>query len=219
MKRIVNINEFTEDKLFKASDLVRIGCDGCSGQATCCRDTDDTIILDPYDVYELEKVTKLDFAGLYGKYIALRVVDGVILPYLTKSELTGSCVFLGLDGRCSIHSHRPGFCRLFPLGRIYHDDTFSYFMQEGQCPCSAKPKTEIAKWLGIPNLKQYESYVLTWNSILETNQKEALKLASSKDDSPEAAAKMKQISMALLNKYYLSPYDTNVDFYTQFLTR
>ncbi len=219
MKRVMNLSEIGPDKLFKSSDMLRIGCDGCSGKATCCRDTDDTILLDPYDMYELEKVTGLDFSALYGKYINLRVVDGIILPYLIKSEATGVCVFLGADGRCTIHNHRPGFCRLFPLGRIYHDDTFSYFMQADQCPCDKKPKTEIAKWLGIPNLKQYEAYILQWNKLLEASQNEALKLATSKDDSPEAQLKMKQLSMHILTRFYLPPYKTNEPFYNQFQNR
>ena len=40
-----------------------------------------------------------------------------------------ACYFLNEEGRCSIHSFRPGICRLFPLGRFYEEEGFRYFLQ------------------------------------------------------------------------------------------
>ncbi len=39
--------------------------------------------------------------------VALRVVDGVILPHLKMTEQSDRCSFLNEEGRCSIHDARP----------------------------------------------------------------------------------------------------------------
>ena len=68
MKRMMNLSEETDGKLYKRTDTVPVSCDGCGGKAFCCKATDDTIILDPYDMYELEKAQKGGFEAGYGKY-------------------------------------------------------------------------------------------------------------------------------------------------------
>ena len=55
------------------------------------------------------------------------VVDGLIIPHLKMNVNTDSCTYLNKNGRCSIHPFRPGFCRLFPLGRYYENDSFHIF--------------------------------------------------------------------------------------------
>lgn len=215
MKQQWNMDEISDGKRYSANDLVRIGCDGCGGGADCCRKTADTIILDPYDMYELQTATGYTFEKLYGAYLGLRVVDGIILPFLEKNENTGACAFLNADGRCTVHKHRPGFCRLFPLGRIYEDDSFSYFLQVHECPCNVKPKTEISKWLEIPNLGTYEKYILEWHRLLEKEQETASKLLAEEGKEQEAG----DLSMRLLKTFFITPYDINTDFYLQFEQR
>lgn len=115
------------------------------------------------------------------------------------------------EGRCGIHEIRPGFCRLFPLGRIYENGTFRYFHQIHECSKGGKTKVKISKWLGIPNLKQYEKFVLDWHDFLE----EAGEEARQKKD----ADSMKQLGMGLLYVFYRKPYDMERDFYEQFYAR
>ena len=92
-------------------------------------------MLDPMDLYRLErKLGKTMEEILTAGYISLRVVDGVILPHLKMTEQSDQCSFLNDEGRCSIHDARPGFCRMFPLGRLYENGTFSYFLQVSECP-------------------------------------------------------------------------------------
>jgi Fe-S-cluster containining protein len=90
----------------------------------------DSIILDPYDVFRMMKNLETSFEGLMKEYVELSVYDGLILPHLKMDGKMGKCSFLNEEGRCSIHEFRPGFCRLFPLGRIYEDGTFHYFSSE-----------------------------------------------------------------------------------------
>ena len=222
MKRMMNLSEETDGKLYKRTDTVPVSCDGCGGKAFCCKATDDTIILDPYDMYELEKAQKGGFEAGYGKYYELRVVDGITLPYLKKAGNTGDCTLLGQDGRCSIYANRPGFCRLFPLGRLYTPEGFSYILQTGQCPCNTPAGSEVTveSWLGIKDIEEYEKYVQQWHELTERSQREAISaLTSENADDPEKAALLRNISMKLLKTFYLAPYETEMPFYPQFYTR
>ena len=220
MKRIMNLSEETDGNFYKSSDSVPLACDGCLScgeSAVCCRQTEDTIILDPYDFYMLEKATGMTFESGYKKYFDLRVADGIVLPYLMKDQ-DGACVFLDAAGRCSVHSSRPGFCRLFPLGRLYRKGGFDYILQTGQCPCKAKETVTVADWLGIDDLEQYEKFVLSWHRITEMQQKKAAKLLTSGDiDNKRTAAG--DISLVLLNTFYLRSYDIFSGFYKQYNDR
>lgn len=135
MERNVEIDKISDGKRYGANDLVKVGCDDCRGCSACCNGMGDSIVLDPMDVYRLEKkLGKTMEEILLAGNVALRVVDGVILPHLKMTEQSDQCSFLNEEGRCSIHDARPGFCRMFPLGRLYEDGTFSYFLQVNECP-------------------------------------------------------------------------------------
>lgn len=199
MIREVDINEISDGRRYRSSDMVKIGCADCAGCSECCRQVDDTIILDPYDINELCRGLDTTFDDLLsGAYllknkslsdipgptqsgetemtlipaIELGHADGLLLPHLNISKETGGCVFLSRDGRCTIHDFRPGFCRLYPLGRIYENGSFSYFIQIHECPYPNKTKVKIKKWLGIRDLSSYEAFVLKWHDILENARKE-----------------------------------------------
>lgn len=87
----------------------------------------ESIILDPYDIYSLTTNLETTFSELIKDKLSLSVADMIILPHLNLKAADEGCLFLDENGRCSIHSFRPGICRLFPLGRIYEDESFSYF--------------------------------------------------------------------------------------------
>lgn len=54
----------------------------------------DSIVLDPMDVYRLEKkLGKTMEEILLAGNVALRVVDGVILPHLKMTEQSDRCSF------------------------------------------------------------------------------------------------------------------------------
>ena len=105
MKRIVDAKEFSDLRTFEANDMVRIACNECSDCSKCCRTVGDSIILDPYDIYCLEKGLKTDFTGLLNSgRIELRCVDGLIQPNLKIRDNGAGCSFLNDGGRCGIHS-------------------------------------------------------------------------------------------------------------------
>ncbi len=189
--------------------MAQLGVDDCSGCHACCTGMGDSITLDPYDIYRLEKGLVKGFDELLAENLELRVADGVILPCLKMGE-KDACSFLNDDGRCSIHPYRPGICRLFPLGRLYEDDTHRYFLQVHECHKDRQTKIKIKKWIDTPDFSKYEAYIDTWHYSLKN-------ITDCAADMPQE--QLKQVNMMLLQRFYIADYDTNKDFYQQFEER
>ena len=167
MKRNIDLKEISDGRLYSSGDMVKADCRDCEGCSDCCRGMGSSIILDPMDLWRLQRGIHKDFQTLLGAgYIELNIVDGMILPDLKMDSARDACPFLDGQGRCSIHSWRPGICRLFPLGRYYEENGFKYFIQIHECSRQDRGKIKIKKWLGIPNLKAYEEYILEWHRFL-----------------------------------------------------
>ena len=198
-------------KRYLSSDMVKISCPSCNGCGACCRGMGDTILLDPYDVYTLCKALEKPFAELLESRIALTVTDGMILPHMKMNETTGACSFLDEEGRCSIHEHRPGLCRLYPLGRDYANGSFRYFVVGDECPPEEKAKVKISKWIGTPRMPSYEKFLVTWHYFVREMQG---KFMLSKDEEYS-----KQMNMFILQTFFIAPYDANKDFYEMFEKR
>ncbi len=216
MEREIDLKEITDGKFYTANDMVKIGCNDCKGCSECCRVVEDTIILDPYDIYQLQCGTGMDFAKLMEGSIALQVVDGIIQPNLNVRTDGQGCVFLSDEGRCTIHGYRPGFCRMFPMGRIYEGDDFKYILQVHECAYPNKTKMKVKKWIGIPELSKYEQYVRDWHALLR-KVKEII-------GKTENDTIVKNLNMYILGQFYSKPYsisDTKElqDFYPQFYER
>ena len=209
MKRYVSLEEISDGRLYTAKDMERADCHGCEGCSACCHGMGESIILDPYDVYRLEKMEGFSFAESIGRTIELNVVDGVILPNLMMSGEKESCGFLDQEGRCSIHPYRPGICRLFPLGRFYEEGSFRYFLQKDECP-KARTKIKLSKWLDTPELSRYEEFVLHWHYLVKDLEEKVS--GGDVEDS-------KKWNMSLLKLFYFSPYDSSQDFFAQYENR
>ena len=211
MKRNVTLAEISDGRLYGPNDMVKADCHGCKGCSQCCHGMGSSIILDPYDGYRLTKGLQKELAELIGTALELNVVDGVILPNLRMAGEKEACFFLDEEGRCSIHAHRPGICRLFPLGRYYENGSFKYFLQTGECAETIRSKVKVSKWIDTPDLARNQQFVTTWHYLV--NQVEEL-IQNSEDD-----AFRKNLNMFLLNTFYLTPYDKEGDFYQQFEER
>lgn len=211
MERNVDFNEISDGKRYGLEDMVRADCAGCAGCSACCMGMGKTVVLDPLDVHRLVTGTGLGLEQLLQKHLELNVVDGVILPNLKMEGEREACAFLNEEGRCSIHPHRPGICRLFPLGRIYEDGTFHYFLQVHECQKGNRSKVKVKKWIDTPNTKQYDAYITRWHYFL----KELQNVAAADQEGTAA----KHISMFILKQFYLTPFESTQDFYTQFEQR
>ncbi len=216
MIREVDLAQISDGKKYDIGDMAKLGVDDCNGCHACCCGMGDTITLDPYDVYRLEKGLSKSFEELLAERLELRVADGIILPCLkmSKAQVAGDeedcCTFLDENGRCSIHPHRPAICRLFPLGRIFENNTHKYFLQVNECHKERQNKIKIKKWLDTPETGKYESYIDRWHYRIKSISDKAA-------DMPED--ELKAVNMRILQTFFLSQYDTDTDFYTQFEER
>lgn len=211
MKRDCSLSEISDGRFYDLNDMVKASCNGCNGLASCCHGMGNSAILDPYDVFLLTTNLKLSLQQLLIDKIELNIVDGIILPNLKMAGENEACSFLDIDGKCSIHSFRPGFCRIFPLGRYYENRSFQYILQVNECMNNNKTKVKVKKWIDTFDMQNHEQFVVDWhyflkdieNSILITEDEKAIK----------------DINMYLLSHFYMDPYELKSDFYTQFQKR
>ena len=211
MKRNVTLEEISDGNLYGANDMVKADCQDCKGCSDCCQGMGDTVILDPLDVHRLCEGLKKSPEELLGSVLELGVTDGNILPHLAMKGQEERCVFLNTEGRCSIHDIRPGFCRLFPLGRYYTEDGFKYILQIHECKKKNRSKIKVKKWLDTPDLKQYEKFVLDWHNFLLEVQEVFY--------DTEDETLVKNLNMYVLSRFYYTPYKEEEDFYPQFYVR
>lgn len=208
MERQIDINEVSDGKLYGLEDMVRAGCGGCAGCSACCRGMGNSVVLDPLDVHRLEVGTRMGFETLLSGYLELNVVDGIVLPNLKMTGVGEQCTFLDENGRCTIHGFRPGICRIFPLGRLYENGSFRYFLQIHECKKKSRAKVKVKKWIDVPDAVSYDTYISRWHNFLKEIQ------TGIREDNTGQAAKT--ISMVILKKFYMTPFDKDADFYGQF---
>lgn len=207
-----NILEISDGKLYSNNDMAKVSCHDCAGCSSCCRDMGESIWLDPYDVFQLTKHLGKSMEELLAKEVEFHVEEGLILPNIKMiGEGEPVCGFLNEEGRCSIHAFRPGFCRLFPLGRNYEGNKLTYFVLKDACPAPNKSKVKINKWLNVPNLKSYEKFLVEWHGLTKM-------LRGYYAEHMEDEAIIKAINMKFLQIFYLTPYSED-DFYLEFETR
>ena len=211
MRREIDLAEISDGKRYEANDMVRVDCGGCQGCFSCCEGMGTSVILDPYDVRELTKGLSLTFEQLLNSVLELNVVDGLVLPNIKMAGEKEQCGFLNDEGRCAIHPFRPGFCRLFPLGRIYADNRFWYFLQTKECRRQNRGKVKVKKWMGIPQFSRYEWFVFAWHKFLKKQQEQI------KEEPDGEWARM--VCMRLLKDFYLQPFADDRDFYEEFAAR
>ncbi len=211
MKREVAIEEISDGKLYNINDMVKADCQECKGCFACCEGMGQSIVLDPLDIWNLKVHLQLNFQELMEKHIELNVVDKIILPNLKMDNDSQRCNFLNGEGRCSIHAFRPGICRIFPLGRIYEKRSFQYFLQVHECKKTNRTKIKVSKWIDCKQVKENQEFIATWHFFL----KDIEGLMDTSTDTEQ----IRQLSMYLLNEFYVKDIDETQDFYMQMQER
>ncbi len=212
MRREGTLEDISDGKRYGINDMVKAGCSDCKGCSDCCHDMGDTILLDPFDIFRMEEGIGKSFEVLLKEgLVTLSVIDGIILPHITMQGEENSCGFLNEDGCCSIYPYRSGICRLFPLGRIYENGGFSYFLQTNQCSGHNRTKVKIKGWIDTPQISQYEKYICDWHYFLKDMTAYILE-----ENSGERA---KKVNMSVLQNFYVMPFQKDRDFYEQFKER
>ena len=211
MRREVSLEEISDGRLYELNDMVKADCQDCKGCCDCCKGMGDSVILDPYDVCRLARGLGRNPADLIGTVLELGVSDVNILPHLRMQGREERCVFLNEEGRCSVHAIRPGFCRLFPLGRYYTEENFKYIIQVHECAKKNRSKIKVKKWIDTPDLKQYEKFVWDWHQFLLDVQEVFYQT--------EDTELIKNLNMYVISRFYTKPYEEAQDFYVQFYER
>lgn len=212
MKRMIDLSQVSDGRLYSSGDMVRADCRDCRGCSDCCRGMGGSILLDPMDVWRFQTGLHRDFQSLLEKEAELGMADGMILPNLKMDAKSDACLFLDENGRCSVHEFRPGLCRLFPLGRYYEENGFRYFLQIHECRNKERGKVKIKKWLGIPDLKAYETYILSWHDFLEQCREGAGSLDGEK---------RRILALYVLRTFFETPFRAGKEeeFYSEFSQR
>lgn len=195
---------------YDVDDPVTMDADGCRGCSHCCQHAGVSIVLDPRDMYELERGTGRTFTELLETDQALEVhiQEGLMLPNLKMTDKRGCC-FLK-DDRCTVHPYRPGYCRLFPLARLYQDHGFRYILQSGECFRTLTKSRTIREWIGIKEYEEYAAFVLSWHDF-----RKKITEGLSKITLPQ----QKMFDRYLLRRFYQEPYDLDRSFYPQYKER
>lgn len=211
MERNCSLDEISDGRFYDLNDMVKAGCDDCKGCSACCRGMGNSLVLDPLDIHRLAVNLNCRFEELLADKVELNLVDGVILPNIRMVGEQEKCVFLDKDGRCSIHAFRPGFCRIFPLGRYYDEGSFKYILQVNECVKPNKTKVKVSKWIDTQDIRKNQEFVNQWHYFLKEVQ--AAMLAAEDENL------RKKISMYILQLFYVTPFEKERDFYEQFSER
>lgn len=207
-------------RLYELHDMVKVGCQDCAGCSACCQGMGDTVILDPLDAYRLTGRLHKSFAELLQESVALHVEEGLILPHLRMTGSGERCFYLNEEGRCIIHAFRPGLCRTFPLGRNYEEGKLTYFLVEGECAKENRTKVKVSKWIDTPDIKENQAFLIRWHYLLKRLRKKAARMAESAQASGEEGQEsLKAMNLLVLQVFFMRPYDSNIDFYSQFEER
>ena len=199
------LEEISDGKLYDIDHMVKADTCGCNGCSDCCKDVGDLVVLTPFDVHEIVSHLGIGFDELLGDKIQLRTNNKISLPYLKMQDKTKNCSFLDKEGRCMIHSKRPNICRLFPLGRVYKDNDFKYFLQIGNCPKSDLKDVKVRDWVGIENYNENKKFILEWHNFIKAL---TFRLKFVRDEK-----EIDEINKVLLDNFYNIKED---DFYTAF---
>lgn len=213
---INDLQTISDGHLYSEKDMAPLACNECRGCHDCCVNMDQSITLDPYDIYLLTSNLGLSFEEMMQKaMIEFHVDEGLLLPNLKmvpKSldmKRPPECYFLNEQGRCSVHTFRPGICRLFPLGRNFEGDKLSYFVLKDACSIEKRDKVVISKWLGYEDQANYRQFVETWHAV----RRQIRELVLSTEDEQYANA----ITTGFIKLFYLMPYKDN--FFDEFKQR
>lgn len=206
MKRINILEEISDGKLYDIEDTVKADTCGCDGCNDCCCDVGELVVLTPFDIYEMVNYLGVGFDELLGNHIKLRENNKILLPYLNmQDDNKKRCSFLNEEGRCTIHAKRPNICRLFPLGRVYKDDDFKYFLQVGNCPKENLKDVKVKTWVGIENYDENKKFILEWHKFIKAL---TFRLKFVRDDS-----EINEINEILLDEFYRIKIDEGENFY------
>lgn len=199
MIRECSLKDISDGRTYDLNDMVKADTGSCIGCHKCCTGMGTSIVLDPYDAWRLKRGLGKTFQELLDQdFIELNMVDGLILPNL-KMNNEDKCSFLNQEGRCDIHPHRPGICRIFPLGRVYDGEGFKYFLQKGQCIKDNNTKVKVKKWIDTDSVEANQKFINSWHYFIREIGDKVCELKKS-----GRSESVNDIAMFILNSFYIA---------------
>ncbi len=198
MIRECTLEDISDGRIYGLNDMVKADTGNCVGCHKCCTGMGASIVLDPFDIWQMKEGLSKTFQELLNEgKIELNMVDGLILPNLRMNE-KDECSFLNDEGRCSIHSMRPGICRIFPLGRVYDEEGFKYFIQKGECAKESRAKIKVKKWIDVTDIEDNQKFILEWHRFIREIGDKMITLRDS-----GKSERINEIAMHVLNDFYV----------------
>ena len=94
----------------------------CERCARCCRNLENALMFDPFDIYNLSKHLReqgqeiIVIEDMLARFAHPNLLEGIYPIFQVNTEGEDhACVFLK-DDRCSVYEARPQVCRMYPFG-------------------------------------------------------------------------------------------------------
>lgn len=171
LQKIIKESHDIEVDILDRDSTFDFKCNACG--ACCTNSTIESIVFRAYDVFNLSIGLNIEPSEVVEKYgnvylgptsglpviqlksVALETPESMMNLLLTGKPST-VCPFLK-NKKCSVHTHKPGSCRLYPLGRMVQtskEDTDKnegletiYFLQKNTLCGDTGEKHTIDEWL------------------------------------------------------------------------
>lgn len=167
MKVLRTLEGIFDGKIYDVEDIVKADAGGCDGCSACCHGVGDLVVLTPFDSYEIVSHLNISFDALLVDKLERRENNKILLPHLKMHGDSERCAFLNEEDRCIIHGYRPNICRLFPLGRVYEENDFKYFLQVDNCIKPNLKNIKVKEWIGIERYEENKVFILEWYRLLK----------------------------------------------------
>ena len=126
----------------------------CCKCAECCRHVEDSLMLEPLDVFNLTRFLMEQDASLTGpidvleRYTHPAILDGYPIFQINTTGADCACVFLK-NGKCSVYEARPQVCRMYPFGTAPGDRgrDFRYYLCKEQAHHFGIGSVKVKDWL------------------------------------------------------------------------
>ncbi len=169
----------TQEKILKEydrlgpDDSIQFRCGADLDCFTCCCQ-DVSIVLTPYDVLRMKRSLGITSSEFLDKYtISPFAKDQRIPAVLLKMDKDSKrCLFVGEDG-CSIYTHRPWACRMYPLGvadpksPTPDEHRFHFLMKEDLCHGHGQQRTiTVREWIDQEGIEQYDMMGASFKELM-----------------------------------------------------
>jgi Fe-S-cluster containining protein len=138
----------------------------------CCSDV--SIVLTPYDVLRMKRALRMDSSEFLEKHtISPFTTDQKFPVVLLKMDPeTNKCLFVTEEG-CSIYTHRPWACRMYPLGvaepknSTPTDRAFHFLLREDLCHGHGRGRTfTVREWIADQGIEEYNMMGASFKELM-----------------------------------------------------